>query len=59
MTMNDPQKRLEARLARLREEQSYIRPGWHVRVRTVWTERRSFSLSLKEWLMYPLFSARV
>jgi hypothetical protein len=59
MTMSDPQKQFEERLARLRKEQSYIRPGWHVRVRTVRTERHSLSLSLKEWLMYPLFSARV
>ena len=57
MTMSDPQKRFEERLARLREEQSYIRPGWHVRVRTVRTE--PYRLSLKEWLMYPLFTARV
>ena len=57
--MSDPQKQFEIRIQRLREERSYIRPGWHVRVRTVRTERRSFSLSLKEWLMYPLFTARV
>ena len=57
--MTDPQKQLEARIQRLREEQSYIRPGWRVQVRTVLTERRRFSLSLKEWLMYPLFTARV
>jgi hypothetical protein len=59
MMMSTPQKQFEERLARLREEQSYIRPGWHVRVRTVWTERHSLRLSLKEWLMYPLFTARV
>jgi hypothetical protein len=59
MMMSDLQKQFEARLARLREERSYIRPGWHVRVRTVRTERTRLSLSLKEWLMYPLFSARV
>ena len=59
MTMSDPQKRFETRLARLREERSYIRPGWHVRVRTVRTQRLNLRLSLKEWLMYPLFTARV
>jgi len=59
MTTSDPQKRFEARLERLREEQSYLRPGWHVRVRTVETVRQSWSLSLKEWLMYPLFTPRV
>jgi hypothetical protein len=59
MTMNDPQKQFEARLARLREERSYIRPGWHVRVRTARTEPFNLRLSLKEWLMYPLFTARV
>lgn len=59
MTTIDLQKRFEARIARLREERNYIRPGWHVRVRTVRTERHSWRLSLKEWLMYPLFIARV
>ena len=57
--MSDLQKQFERRIQRLREEQSYIRPGWHVRVRTVRTERHGFRLSLKEWLMYPLFTARV
>ena len=59
MTTSDPQKKFEERLTRLREEQSYIRPGWHVRVRTVRTQPCRWRLSLKEWLMYPLFTARV
>jgi hypothetical protein len=57
--MSEAQKQFEQRIERLREEQAYIRPGWHVPVRTVRTHRLSFRLSLREWLMYPLFIARV
>jgi hypothetical protein len=57
--MNDPKTLFDLRIERLREEQSYIRPGWHVPVRTVRIERLNLRLYLKEWLMYPLFTARV
>jgi len=57
--MSDPKKQFEARVQRLREERSYIQPGWRVPVRVVRTEPLKLRLCLKEWLMYPLFSARV
>jgi hypothetical protein len=57
--MSDPQKQFETRITRLREERFYIRAGWHVPVRLVRTRRFSLRLCLKEWLMYPLFIARV
>ncbi len=56
---SDPQKQFEIRIERLREERSYLRAGWHVPVRIVRTRRLSLRLCLKEWLMYPLFIARV
>jgi hypothetical protein len=58
MTSN-PKEQFEARVKRLQEERSYSQPGWHVPVRQVRTERLTLRLCLKEWLMYPLFSARV
>ena len=59
MTKNDPTKQFELRIARLDEERLYSRPGWRVPIRKARTESFSWSLSLKEWLMYPLFIARV
>jgi hypothetical protein len=57
--MSASQKQFEARIQRLREERSYILPGWRVPVRTVRTRQHTLRLCLKEWLMYPLFIARV
>ena len=57
--MSDLQKQFDARIQRLHEERLYTRPGWHVRVRKVQIEPQRLNLSLKEWLMYPLFIARV
>jgi len=57
--MNNPIRQFEARIERLREERSYSRPGWRVPVRMVRIERQNLRLYLKEWLMYPLFIARV
>ena len=59
--MSDPRQQFDRRIQRLSEERSYTRPGWHIPVRKVRIKqkREPFGLSLKEWLMYPLFTARV
>ena len=53
-----PLERFSERIRRLEEERLYCRQGWRVPVRTVRVDRSrwSWSLFLKEWLMYPLFS---
>ncbi len=56
--MSNPQEQLEARISRLKEEQSYALPGWRVSVREVHAPTRSLRLCLKAWLMYPLLGAK-
>ena len=51
---------LSSRIRRLEQERLYCRPGWRVPIRRVRVAGRpSLRLLLKEWLMHPLFIARV
>jgi len=54
-----PPEEFSSRIRRLETERLYSREGFRVPLRVVRVPVARTRLSLKEWLLYPLFIARV